>query len=1177
MNFPATGIDTNRASVRPGSSPRSSLRWLSWVSGVVMVAAVVVAALHFAEARELARIAEDAQPWWLALAVMLQLATYVAAAQVFRRVVRAGGHSLNVATGCRLSLMKLFVDQAVPSAGLSGTVVLADGLERRGIPRPVVAAGIVVELASYYGAYVLSLVLALVVSARRGEVSTIVWLVSLVFFAFALGLTAVILALSGRRTRVLPRPLMRVRPLATAIGFIEQADPELARSPRLLVQSGVCQLAVVLCDAATVWVLIRALGAYGSPSGVFASFMISSLLRTIGFMPGGLGLFEAASVLTLHMVGVPTTVALAATVLFRGLSFWLPMLPGLWFSRRAISRAPSAPVESIGTYWAIEPAALLVRLGTSVQGISSAEAAERLRRFGTNQLERERSLTRVRVLWNQLRSPLLLLLLFAAVVSGVTGEWRDALIVGAIVLATVSIGYKREYSAQSAVAALYVRAKTHSNVLRDGQAKQVPLEEIVPGDVVLLSAGSLVPADGVVLEARDCHVSEAALTGESFPVEKEPGTSQPTTPLSRRTNCVFLGTNVRSGTARCLIITTGPATEFGSIAKRLVLRPPDTEFDRGIRHFGYLLTSVMLIMVLVVFVAHMFLGRSLVETLLFAIALAVGLSPELLPAILSFNLARGAKLMASRGVLVRRLPAIENLGSMDILCTDKTGTLTEGVVELEGAYDETGAKSDDVLELGAVNAALETGLPSPLDDAIVKARTPNLSQLRKVAEIPFDFVRKRVSVIVEGEGGLRLVTKGAFHRVLDDCSRMSDGTALGVAQRAALERRYDEWCGRGIRVLGVAQRGMAVQAVYRREDEHDLTFAGFLTFLDRPKEGAAEALRNLARLGVSVKLISGDSKLVAQHVAGLVGLPATRVLTGSELDELHDEALWHSAERTDLFVEVDPNQKERIILSLRKMGHVVGFLGDGVNDAPAMHAADTSISVEHAVDVAKEAADFVLLERDLDVIRHGIEEGRKTFANTRKYILTTTSANLGNMVSMAAASVFLPFLPLLAGQILLNNFLSDIPAIGIADDRVDPELVECPRRWDMRFIGRFMIEFGVLSSAFDFLTFGVLLGLFHASPELFRTGWFVESLLTELVVALVVRTRRPFFRSKPGTVLLVSTMVLIPVTFAIPYVPHISVLGFVTIPPSLLVVLAGITALYVVATELMKKWFYRRA
>jgi Mg2+-importing ATPase len=532
-------------------------------------------------------------------------------------------------------------------------------------------------------------------------------------------------------------------------------------------------------------------------------------------------------------------------------------------------------------------------------------------------------------------------------------------------------------------------------------------------------------------------------------------------------------------------------------------------------------------------------------------------------------------MMARRGVLVRRLNAIENLGSMDVLCTDKTGTLTEGLVQLEGAYDGRGQTSQEVLDLAALNAALETGIASPLDDAITNAHQPDLTQVRKLAEIPFDFVRKRVGVVVQRADSIRIITKGAFHQVLDVCSQLGDGTGLNPAARSELEHRYEEWTGRGIRVLAVAARAVDEQPVYSRDDERGMTFVGFLTFFDRPKEGVAEAITELAALGVTVKLITGDSRLVAQHVATLVGLKTDRVVTGRQLDELHDEALWLAAEKTDLFVEVDPNQKERIILSLKKMGHVVGFLGDGVNDAPAMHAADTSVSVQQAVDVAREAADFVLLERSLDVIRRGVEEGRKTFANTLKYVLMTTSANLGNMVSMAAASLFLPFLPLTAGQILLNNFLSDIPAIGIADDNVDRELVDRPRRWDIRFIGRYMVEFGMLSSVFDFLMFGALLGIFRASPEVFRTAWFVESLLTELVVALLIRTQRPFVRSRPGTVLLGSTIAVIVLAFTIPYLPLTDVFGFVPIPGTLLGTIVLVTVAYVIATELQKQWFYR--
>ena len=849
----------------------------------------------------------------------------------------------------------------------------------------------------------------------------------------------------------------------------------------------------------------------------------------------------------------------------------------LTLGRRATSRKAGAAYQSPpSAYWALDQAEVIRRLDSSPAGLSPAEAAKRLRDIGPNELRERRQLSRLNVLGRQLRSPLLLLLVFAAAASAGIGEWLDASIVLTIVTVTVAIGYSREYSAQSAVAAMRARIRVSTTAVRGGTPVIVPMPDIVPGDVVLLAAGSLVPGDAIVLDSTDFFVSEAVLTGESFPVQKQPGLAPPAAELVARTNCVFLGTNVRSGTARCLVVATGPATAFGAIADRLTLRAPETEFDRGIRHFGYLLTSAMLSMVLLLFVAHVFRGRPPVETLLFAVALAVGLSPELLPAILSVNLARGAQMMARRGVLVRRLNAIENLGSMDVLCTDKTGTLTEGIVQLEGAYDSNGLPSDRVLSLAACNAALETGIGSPLDEAITKAHTPDLSAVGKLAEIPFDFLRKRVTVVIRGPQGIQLITKGAFDRVLEVCSRLGTGAAISPASRADLERHFQRWAEQGIRVLAVAVREVGEQASYGRGDEREMTFAGFLTFFDRPKAGVADAIKALGALGVGIKIITGDSERVARHVASEVGLSVRRVLTGSRLDELHGGALWHAAEQTDLFAEVDPNQKERIILSLKKMGHVVGFLGDGVNDAPAMHAADTSLSVEQAVDVAREAADFVLLERGLDVIRRGIEEGRRTFANTLKYVLITTSANLGNMVSMAAASLFLPFLPLTAAQILLNNFLSDVPAIGVADDRVDPELVDRPRRWDMKFIGRYMIEFGGLSSAFDLLTFGALLTIFHAAPETFRTSWFIESLLTELVVALVMRTRRPFFRSRPGGVLLGATLVLIPLVLAIPYLPSAHVFGFVRLPAVLIAFIVAITVMYVIATELQKKWFYRR-
>ncbi|MET0390793.1 MAG: HAD-IC family P-type ATPase, partial [Polyangiales bacterium] len=556
------------------------------------------------------------------------------------------------------------------------------------------------------------------------------------------------------------------------------------------------------------------------------------------------------------------------------------------FGGKAPREANNALGPLASSYWASTIDALYRQLEARPDGLTSQEAAERLRTRGPNVLRQRRDLSRAGVLANQLRSPLLLLLLFAAGMSALSGEWVDAAIVSIILLVSVAIGYRREYSAQLAAAALQARLKTRTQVWRDGVIQAVPLEQIVVGDVVSLAAGSLVPADAVVIEAQDCHVSEAVLTGESFPAQKQSVPSALHAPLAVRSNCVFLGTNVRSGTARCLIVATGGATLFGGIAERLTLRPPETEFDRGIRQFGYLLTSTMLVMVLVVFAVHVVRGRPATETLLFSIALAVGLSPELLPAILSVSLARAAELMARRGVLVRRLNAIENLGSMDILCTDKTGTLTEGVVKLEGAYDAHGQSSVAVLALAACNAALETGLPSPLDDAILAEHTVDTGQLRKLAEIPFDFMRKRVSVIVGTASGAQLVMKGAFKHVVAVCTTLPDGQPLDAAALAELERRYQVWSERGMRVLALAERTLPARPSYDRGDESALTFVGFLAFADRAKAGAKEAIAALASRGVAVKLITGDNQLVARHVASVVGLRTQRLLTGADLDAL---------------------------------------------------------------------------------------------------------------------------------------------------------------------------------------------------------------------------------------------------------------------------------------------------
>lgn len=840
--------------------------------------------------------------------------------------------------------------------------------------------------------------------------------------------------------------------------------------------------------------------------------------------------------------------------------------------------------DPIAAYWSLPPAQLLAVLHTTPDGLQPAEAEQRLKQYGPNAIQASHQATGLGLFLNQFKSPLVLILIFAAVISLVVGEWTDASIVLLVVLGSTLLGFVQEFRASGAVAKLRSQVSIKASVLRGGVPQLLPSEQVVPGDVVVLSAGSLIPADGVVLEADDLFVNQAVLTGETFPVEKQPGTVPAGASLAERTNCVFMGTSAGSGSARALIVQTGRATVFGQIAQRLSLRPSETEFERGIRRFGNLLTQVMLVMVIAVLAANLLLDKPLIDSLLFALALAVGLSPELLPAIISITLSHGTQQMAKRGVIVRRLNAIENFGSMDVLCTDKTGTLTLGVVRLDGALDAQGRPSPAVLRYAYLNAHFQAGLTNPLDEAIeayARQAGSDITADRKVEEIPYDFVRKRLSVVTAGADGARtLVTKGALDNILSVCTTVQspDGPRpLDAPGRAAIERQYDEWSSQGFRVLGVATRPIDARPErYSRADENTLTFAGFLLFFDPPKPGVQQAILDLAQRGVELKIITGDNQKVARHVAAAVNLPVAGLLTGSQLANLRDEALWHLAERTTIFAEVDPNQKERIILALRKTGHVVGYMGDGINDAPALHAADVGLSVDTAVDVAKDAADFVLLKTDLQILREGIDEGRRTFANTLKYILTTISANFGNMFSMAGASLLLPFLPLLAPQILLNNFLSDIPATTIAGDNVDPEWVEKPRRWNTTFIRNYMVLFGLVSSIFDYLTFGALLFLFRATPEEFRTGWFIESLLTELVIALVVRTRLPFFRSRPGTLLLGSTLLFIAGTLVLPYLPFSSVFGFIPLPAPLMLAMLGLTALYVVTTELAKKFFYSR-
>lgn len=845
----------------------------------------------------------------------------------------------------------------------------------------------------------------------------------------------------------------------------------------------------------------------------------------------------------------------------------------------AMPSSPTAGAEC--AYWSRPAAELIGQLQTTATGLSSDQARERLARQGDNSLGRSAAVSPWRLFARQFYSPLVLILIFAAVVSAFVGEDQEAAIIGAIVLASCILSFSQEYSASRAMEALKQRISTRASVLRDGRPVSIPSDQIVPGDVLTLSAGSLIPADGIILQARDFNVSEAALTGETFPVVKSPGQVAPEAGLALRSNAVFAGTSVRSGTATVLVVKTGKHTVFAGIAAAIQHKPPQTEFGLGIRRFGALMTQIMLVIVVLVFVANLLLARPLIDSLLFSLALAVGLTPELLPAIISVTLARGARTLAGNGVIVRRLEAIENLGSMDILCTDKTGTLTEGVIHLDGCLDAEGASSAQVMRWARLNAMLQTGLKNPLDEAIAASPSDaDLGAYTKVDEIPYDFVRKSLSVVVRQahDQDDLLICKGAVLNVAAACTWILTATGpapLDPPTRAALEERFKAWSAEGYRVLAVAIRHLPRKRAYARTDEAAMTFAGFLLFLDPPKPGVAQALAAMAARGIGVKVITGDNRYVAQHLAAAVGLKSHAMITGEQLSHMTKEALFGLAPHTDLFVEIDPNQKERIIAALRQHGHAVGYLGDGINDAPALHTADIGISVEGAVEVAREAADMILLQRDLGVLLTGIDDSRKTFANTMKYISITTSASFGNMISMAFASLFLPFLPLLAKQILLNNFLSDLPALAIASDNVDPDQTRSPRHWDIGYIRRFMLCFGLVSTLFDFITFGFLLGIVRASAETFQTAWFVESLITELAIVLVIRTRKAFWRSRPSALLTRLSLAVLALAVIIPYLPAAGRLGFVPLPPMVMAGIAMITALYLLASEATKRWFFR--
>ena len=830
-------------------------------------------------------------------------------------------------------------------------------------------------------------------------------------------------------------------------------------------------------------------------------------------------------------------------------------------------------------FWSIPAGELMHRFDATANGLTDGEAKKRLGTYGANRLKPQKRSDVFTHLIAQFKSPIILILIFATILSLFLKNFVDASIILTIVIISGLLGFWQEHSASNAVKKLLAIVQIKTTVMRNGKQQEIPVEDIVPGDVVILNAGDIVPGDCVMLEGKDVFVDEAMLTGETFPVEKDVTVLPADTALAQRTNALWMGTHIVSGNAKAMVTLTGKDTEFGKVSERLKLKPPETDFEHGIRRFGYFLGEVTLGLVVIIFAINCFLHRPVLESFLFSLALAVGLTPQLLPAIISINLSHGAKKMAQKKVIVKRLASIENFGSMNIICSDKTGTLTEGTVKLDSAVDVNATASEKVLLYAYLNAFFETGFTNPIDEAILNYRKFDVSGYTKQDEIPYDFLRKRLSIAFVNGDKHTIVTKGALANILEVCStaEISEGKTVDIAtMKDEIQKHFEEFSNNGFRTLGIAYKNLPAKSPISKSDEKDMTFLGFLTLFDPPKANIVDTIATLKKMGVSLKVITGDNHLVAASISKKMGLSDNKILSGPELRKMSDGALLRSVGSIDVFAEIEPNQKERIIIAMRKAGNVVGYMGDGINDASALHAADVGISVDTAADVAKDAADIVLLEKDMGVLVEGVREGRRTFANTLKYVFMATSANFGNMFSMAGLSLFIPFLPLLPKQILLTNLLTDFPEMAIATDNVDDQMISYPRRWDIKAIRKFMVTFGLVSSVFDYMTFGVLLLIVRANEAQFRTGWFLESVISASIIVLVIRSRKPFFRSKPGKYLLIATLSIAVLTLILPFTPVGSVFGFSPLSFTTYLWLLLIVVIYIAAAEFTKRIFYKR-
>jgi Mg2+-importing ATPase len=835
---------------------------------------------------------------------------------------------------------------------------------------------------------------------------------------------------------------------------------------------------------------------------------------------------------------------------------------------------------NVPLFWNQPRAVLIEALGSGPAGLSPDEASRRLSVYGRNDAAAPKRRSRRQRFLVLFANPLVVILLFASALSAITGDTASFIIIVTIVVLSVVMDFVQEMRAQNAIDALQAKVALRARVVRGGQEVTVLVTELVPGDVVNLCAGDLVPGDGRLLVARDFFVNEALLTGESYPTEKhfveEP---KPASSVTTAAGAALAGTSVVSGTASLLVCATGRQTALGMLADTLIAKPGPTAFEIGLRRFSELILKITVLMVLFVLTESLWFHRGWLQSLLFALALAVGLTPELLPMIVTVTLGRGAVRMARRRVIVKRLAAIHNLGAMDVLCTDKTGTLTEARMRLVRAVDAAGTESRRVFELAWLNSHFETGLKSPLDDAILEHDSVDLGAWRKLDEVPFDFERRRVSVLAEKGSERLLIIKGAPEDVLRLCTSAEQPdrstVPLTEAGRTELIANFERIGEEGCRALGVAYRPVALDhPTAMVTDETGLVFAGFAVFLDPQKESAAAAISAMAQDGVAVKIITGDNERVATHLCGQLKVKVLGVVTGEELATLSDEALLARVRAANLFCRITPPQKLRVLMALKHAGQTVGFLGDGINDAPALHAADVGISVDSATDVAKAAADIVLLERDLGVLHEGVVEGRRTVVNVGKYILMASSANLGNIMSMVIAGLFLPFLPLLPIQVLLTNLIYDIAQTGLPFDRVDREVVAHPVHWDIRLIERFMLVIGPISTLFDVLTFGVLLLLFRATEAQFRTGWFIESLVTQILMIFAVRTRRHLFASRPHPAVVLLAVGSAALTLALPFLPVRVWFEFVAPTETYYLFLAIVVFGFLITVEVVKRVFY---